>query len=123
MPTVIDKARYEARAMRTLGIFYILCDFHGPRPTHSIHHRALAHSKAVAYWRASAGYGAMLEHFDTVMRIRDSKLLIGLCPGPPGAFKRPVALSIVIRFCMAFLYGRAGRLTDLLGGFRPGQCA
>ena len=108
MPTVIDKARYEARAMRTLGIFYILCDFHGPRPTHSIHHRAPVHSEVAAYWRASAGYGAMLEHFDTVMRIRDSKLLIGLCPGPPGAFKRPIALSIVIRFVWRFCMGAQG---------------
>jgi hypothetical protein len=28
-----------------------------------------------------------------------------------------------IHFCMGLLYGRAGRLTALSGGFRPGQVA
>jgi hypothetical protein len=49
-----------------------------------------------------------------------------LCPRPPGAFKRPyrsLAFPYENPFCMALLYGRAGRLTTLFGGFRPGQCA
>ena len=32
-----------------------------------------------------------------------------------------IAFSCVNRFCMGFLYGRAGRLTAENGGFRPGQ--
>ena len=34
-----------------------------------------------------------------------------------------MAFSIVNRFCMAFLCGRAGRLTAKTGGFRPGAGA
>jgi hypothetical protein len=44
-----------------------------------------------------------------------------LCPRPPGAVKRPyrpLAFPYENPFCMALLYGRAGRLTTL---FRPGQ--
>jgi hypothetical protein len=41
--------------------------------------------------------------------------------GPPGAFKRSFAFSLVNRFCMGLLYGRAGRLTAKNGGFRSGQ--
>ena len=33
----------------------------------------------------------------------------------------PLAFSIGNQFCVAFLYGRAGRLTAQNGGFRPGQ--
>ena len=33
----------------------------------------------------------------------------------------PLASSTMNRFCMAVLYGRAGRLTCKTGGFRPGQ--
>jgi hypothetical protein len=46
------------------------------------------------------------------------------CPRPPGAVKRPkrsLAFSYGNPFCMGLLYGRAGRLTALFGGFRPGQ--
>ena len=46
------------------------------------------------------------------------------CPRPPGVVKRPqhsLAFSIESRFSMALLNGRAGRLTALFGGFRPGQ--
>ena len=46
------------------------------------------------------------------------------CPRPPGAVKCPqhsLVFSIEDLFCMALLYGRAGRLTALLGVFRPGQ--
>jgi hypothetical protein len=42
------------------------------------------------------------------------------CPRPPGAVKRPqrsLVFPIEIQFCMALLYGRAGRLTSLLGVF------
>jgi hypothetical protein len=39
------------------------------------------------------------------------------CRGGSG----PSAFSIVNRFCMARLHGRAGRLTAQNGGFRPGQ--
>jgi hypothetical protein len=41
-------------------------------------------------------------------------------PGSPGAFT-PLAFSTVNIFAMAFLYGRAGRLTAENGGVRPGQ--
>jgi hypothetical protein len=43
---------------------------------------------------------------------------------PPGAVERPwrsLAFSYVNRFSRGLLYGRAGRLTALFGGFRPGQ--
>jgi hypothetical protein len=46
------------------------------------------------------------------------------CPGPPGAVKRPwrsSAFPYENPFRMGLLYGRAGRLTGLFGGFRPGQ--
>ena len=46
------------------------------------------------------------------------------CPRLPGAVKRPqrsLVFSIEDQFCMALLYGRAGRLTALFGGFGPGQ--
>ena len=49
---------------------------------------------------------------------------LGPCSRPPGVVKRPqrsLAFSIANRFCMALLYGRAGRLTALFGVFRPGQ--
>ena len=32
-------------------------------------------------------------------------------PRPPGGGEAPLAFSIANRFCMALLYGRAGRLT------------
>jgi hypothetical protein len=41
-------------------------------------------------------------------------------PAPLGAGKR-LFFPDVNRFCMALLYGRAGRLTAKNGGFRPGQ--
>ena len=46
------------------------------------------------------------------------------CPRPPGAVKRPrpsYAFSHESPFCMGLSCGRAGRLTALFGGFRPGQ--
>ena len=46
------------------------------------------------------------------------------CPRPPGAVKRPwrsLAFSYGNAFFMGLLYGRAGHLTALFGGFRPGQ--
>jgi hypothetical protein len=43
------------------------------------------------------------------------------CPGRRGRLT-PLAFPYVNRFCMALLYGRAGRLTAKTGGFRPGQC-
>ncbi len=52
------------------------------------------------------------------------KVYSPLCPRPPGAIKRPQrspVFSIEKRFSIALLYGRAGRLTALFGGFRPGQ--
>ena len=33
----------------------------------------------------------------------------------------PLMFSTVTRFCVGALYGRAGRVTALNGGFRPGQ--
>jgi hypothetical protein len=42
-------------------------------------------------------------------------------PGPPKAVKHPHRSPQLNRFCMAALYGRAGRLTAKNGGFRPGQ--
>ena len=44
-------------------------------------------------------------------------------PGPPGALKLPLAFFTVNRFCRAVLYGRAGCVTSLFGGFRPGSAA
>ena len=41
--------------------------------------------------------------------------------GPAWGLQAVLAFSIVDRFCMALLYGRAGRLTTQNGGFRPGQ--
>jgi hypothetical protein len=41
-------------------------------------------------------------------------------PGPPRAFK-PFAFPTSNQCCVAFFYGRAGRLTAENGGFRPGQ--
>ena len=46
------------------------------------------------------------------------------CPRPPGAVKRPQRSAVFFYenpFCMGLSYGRAGRLTALFGGFRPGQ--
>ena len=46
------------------------------------------------------------------------------CPRPLGAVKRPqrsLVFYIEDYVCMALLYGRAGRLTAFLGGFRPMQ--
>jgi hypothetical protein len=46
------------------------------------------------------------------------------CPRPPGAVKRPWRSSAFCcenTFCMGLLYGRAGCLTALFGGSRPGQ--
>ena len=43
-------------------------------------------------------------------------------PGPPGPVG-DLSVSYLNRFCMALLYGRAGRLTAKNGGFRRGQCS
>ena len=42
-------------------------------------------------------------------------------PGLPGVVKLPSRffLFIITRFCLALLYGHAGRLTGKTGGFRP----
>jgi hypothetical protein len=40
----------------------------------------------------------------------------------PRGGQAPLAFSYVNWFSMALLYGRAGRLTAKIGGFRPGQC-
>ena len=42
-------------------------------------------------------------------------------PGPLTPGYAPSAFPAADRFCMAVLYGRAGRLTAGNGGFRPGQ--
>ena len=44
-----------------------------------------------------------------------------LAVGPTRSVYAQSAFPIVTRFCMAVLYGRAGRLTLQTGGFRPGQ--
>ena len=50
-------------------------------------------------------------------------LLLKIRPGPPWGGYAPLAFPIENQFCVAFLYGRAGRLTPQNGGFRPGQGA
>ena len=42
-------------------------------------------------------------------------------PGPPGGGWAAFAFPIGNRFCVALLYGRAGRVTAQTGGLRPGQ--
>ena len=43
--------------------------------------------------------------------------------GPARGGEAPLAFPILNRFCLAFLYGRAGRLRAQNGGSRPGQYA
>jgi phosphoenolpyruvate carboxylase len=66
----------------------------------------------------------LFETLDDLERSAETFAALCAARAVPGRFKRPwrsAALPYANRFWTGLLYGRAGRLTVLFGGFRPGQ--